>query len=136
MTATAVHIAAYINTRFEELPRDWSSIRLIRSDQPMFAPRPSVETFAKQLYGEAEFLALQLGDFLSTDRGELVAEAIELVSPPFYRADERLIVDALTEGARLHARGLQWGGALAVASGGFLVYLATQMGRAATPAAA
>ena len=43
----------------------------------------------------AEFEALRLGTWLDTPEGEFFAEAIEMVSPPFYRADVDLLIEAL-----------------------------------------
>lgn len=48
----------------------------------------------------AEFRALQLGTWLSTPDGRLLVEAVELVTPPFYRADVELLVEALQIAAK------------------------------------
>jgi len=58
-------------------------------------PRPSAEELATELLGIAEFRALQLGTWLGTPEGETVTAAVEAVSPPFYRPDVELLVDAL-----------------------------------------
>lgn len=68
-----------------------------RSPQPA---RPSADDLAQQLMELAEFRALQLGTWLETPDGQIVAEAIEMVSPPFYRADVELLIDVLEIAAR------------------------------------
>lgn len=65
-------------------------------------PRPTVEQVANKLLAIGEFRALQLGSWLGTTDGELIAQAVEMVSPPFYRQDVELLVAALQ-----HAAGLQ-----------------------------
>lgn len=65
------------------------------------AERPSVEELAQQLLGIAEFRALQLGTWLGTTDGTVIAEAVELVVPSFYAADVELLVAALQEAASL-----------------------------------
>jgi hypothetical protein len=132
MTAEPAEIAAYIQRRFADWPRDYSPMPLMRPDHAMFAPRPSALQLAAQLYRESEFLALELGDFLGTDRGKLITEALEMVSPPLYRADERLIVAALTEGAHLQAQGKRVGGGLTLIGLALLVWLARQASVLAT----
>ena len=57
--------------------------------------RPSAAELAGQLLAIAEFRALGLGSWLGTPQGEFFTAAVEAVSPPFYRQDEELLVDAL-----------------------------------------
>jgi len=64
-------------------------------------PRPSAEELAQELLGIAEFRALQLGTWLGTTDGELVAGAVEMVTPSFYRQDVELLVAALQRAAQL-----------------------------------
>jgi hypothetical protein len=47
-------------------------------------PRLSAEELAQELLGIAEFRALQLGTWLGTTHGQIIAEAVEVVAPPFY----------------------------------------------------
>ena len=68
-----------------------------RSPQPS---RPSADELARQLLEVAEFRALQLGTWLGTSDGQIFAEAIEMVLPPFYCADAELLIDALQIAAR------------------------------------
>ncbi len=68
---------------------------------PAPAPRPSVDQLARELLGIGEFRALQLGTWLSTTEGQVVAEAVEMVTPPFYSEDVELLVAALQRAAQL-----------------------------------
>lgn len=68
---------------------------------PAPAPRPSVDELARKLLGIAEFRALQLGTWLSTTDGQVIAEAVEMVTPPFYSEDVELLVAALQRAAQL-----------------------------------
>ena len=65
------------------------------------APRPTVDELAQELLAIAEFRALQLGTWLGTTDGELVAGAVEMVTPSFYRQDVELLVAALQRAAQL-----------------------------------
>ena len=51
--------------------------------------------------GIAEFKALQLGTWLGTTDGKVIAQAVESVTPPFYRTDVELLVAALQHAATL-----------------------------------
>jgi hypothetical protein len=64
-------------------------------------PRPTVEVVANELLGIAEFKALQLGTWLGTTDGKVIAQAVESVMPPFYRQDVELLVAALQQAAVL-----------------------------------
>jgi hypothetical protein len=64
-------------------------------------PRPTVEVVANELLGIAEFKALQLGTWLGTTDGKVIAQAVESVTPPFYRQDAELLVAALQQAATL-----------------------------------
>ena len=68
---------------------------------PVPASRPSVDELATELLGIAEFRALQLGTWLSTTDGQVIAEAVEMVTPPFYSEDVELLVAALRRAAQL-----------------------------------
>lgn len=68
---------------------------------PALAVRPSVDELARELLGITEFRALQLGTWLSTTDGQVVAEAVEMVTPPFYSEDVELLVAALQRAAQL-----------------------------------
>jgi hypothetical protein len=64
-------------------------------------PRPSVEQVADELLAIGEFRALQLGTWLGTTDGQVIAQAVEMVSPPFYRQDVELLVAALQHSAKI-----------------------------------
>lgn len=68
---------------------------------PARGPRPSVDELARELLGIAEFRALQLGTWFSTTDGQVIAEAVEMVTPPFYSEDVELLVAALQRAAQL-----------------------------------
>lgn len=57
--------------------------------------RPCYSDLGDAMLEDAEFRALQLGTWLNTPDGKLIAEAVEAVSPPFYADDEKLLVAAL-----------------------------------------
>ena len=65
--------------------------------------RPTAEQLAEELLGFTEFRALQLGTWLGTTDGQVIAEAVEMLTPPLYRQDAQLLVAALN-----HAAELQW----------------------------
>jgi len=67
----------------------------------VLTPRPTVEQAAHELLGLAEFRALQLGTWLGTTDGKVIAEAVETVTPPFYRQDVELLVAALQHAVAL-----------------------------------
>ena len=67
-------------------------------------PRPTVEQAGQELLGIAEFRALQLGTWLGTTDGKVLAETVESVTPPFYREDVDLLVAALQHAAALQQR--------------------------------
>jgi hypothetical protein len=64
-------------------------------------PRPTAEQVAHELLGIAEFKALQLGTWLGTTDGKIIAQAVESVTPRFYRTDVELLVAALQHAATL-----------------------------------
>jgi hypothetical protein len=64
-------------------------------------PRRTVEETAHELLGIVEFRALHLGTWLGTTDGRVIAEAVESVTPPFYRQDVELLVAALQHAAAL-----------------------------------
>ncbi len=63
--------------------------------------RTSAQEIAEEVLGIAEFRALQLGTWLGTEDGQMIAQAVEAVSPPFYRQDEELLVEALMMAAAM-----------------------------------
>ncbi|MCU1616478.1 MAG: hypothetical protein JWO98_4018 [Frankiales bacterium] len=115
MTASAQQLADYLGARFRGWPRDTGPAWLPRPDTWWpHSDRPTTDQLAAELLGDAEFAALRLGGWLGTDQGRLIAEALELVSPPFLRPDERLLQEALTLAARQQAQGNRFAGLFAV----------------------
>lgn len=131
MTATVQEIADYIDTAFSQFPRNHSSIRSLGSDGITWMGEQDLAATVRLIYGDVEFLGLQLGTMLGTDRGQLIAQAVELVSPPFYRTDEQFIVKVLVEASRLQSQNKQLAGAIAAAGIVALAVLVGQAGRAA-----
>jgi hypothetical protein len=79
--------------------------------------RPTVEQLAQELLHDAEFRALRLGTWLGTVDGEVITEAVEMVTPPFYRQDVELLVEALQLAAALQAsEGQEKAGKLALSA--------------------
>ncbi len=79
--------------------------------------RPTPEALAEEWLGMAEFQALRLGTWLGTTDGEAFTQAVELVTPGFYRADIELLVRALKYAAQLqHERGKEVAGQVALVS--------------------
>lgn len=107
-------LAGYLSTRITAWPRDTTPRYYPRHDIMSFGPRPTAAELAEELFRDAEFRALGLGDWLGTDRGQLIAEAIEMVSPPFLRSDERLLQEALALAVAKQPAGKRWAGGLAV----------------------
>lgn len=66
--------------------------------------RPTAEQLANELLVIPEFRALQLGTWLNTTQGAVIAEAVELVTPPFYRQDVELLVEGLKLASCLQAQ--------------------------------
>jgi hypothetical protein len=100
-------------------------------------PRPSAERVAHELLDIAEFKALQLGTWLGTTDGKIIARAVESVTPPFYRQDAELLVAALQHASTLQqqegqqAAGRVARGAVGVAGVVALVIASSVSGRAA-----
>lgn len=88
--------------RFGEIPLPWEQ-------SPYFVPefrhdRPTAEVIANELLNVAEFRALQLATLSATTEGEVLMQAVEMVSPPFYRQDIELLVVALQHAAALQQK--------------------------------
>ena len=60
----------------------------------------SADEIAHELLADVEFRALKLGTFLNTPDGQVVAAAVEAITPPPYRKDVTLLIDALQLAAR------------------------------------
>jgi hypothetical protein len=89
-------LADFLNAHLN-LPRDQG---IHRVSWRVTQRRPTANELAEQFLRLAEFQALRLGTWLSTPEGELLIEAVEMISPPFYRTDIELIVEALQIAAK------------------------------------
>ncbi len=67
-------------------------------------PLPSPEDYARTLFADSEFCALQLGTWLGTTDGEIISRAVAQVIPPLYRPEYELLVNGLTLAAKLQAQ--------------------------------
>ncbi|MGO9197985.1 MAG: hypothetical protein ACLQK4_12770 [Acidimicrobiales bacterium] len=104
-------LTAFLN-RHITFPRRWGGVPSYGRSLP--AQRPSKQELAQQLLASAEYRALGLGTWLGTPEGEFFTEAVEAVSPPFYRQDEELLVDGLTLAANMQSQNQRAAGALAL----------------------
>jgi hypothetical protein len=68
---------------------------------PSMASAYSSQQIADALLADAEFRALKLGTFLNTPDGQLLAAAVKALSPPPYREDIALLVEALQLAAKM-----------------------------------
>jgi hypothetical protein len=84
-------------------PYGWTGQRWQGYPHLYQGPRPTPDQVAQELLAIPEFRALQLGTWLGTTKGEIIAEAVEMVAPPFYREDVELLVDGLKLAAQLQA---------------------------------
>jgi hypothetical protein len=62
---------------------------------PAMATVHTPESLAGQLFADAQFQALKLGTFLNTPDGQLLAEAVGMLTPLRYQQDIELLVAAL-----------------------------------------
>lgn len=86
--------------------------------------RPTAEQLGQELFGTAEYRALQLGTWLGTTDGQVIAQAVEMVSPPFYRQDIELLVGGLQHAAKMQqGQGEQVAGRFALATVGVFALL-------------
>src|SRR6266511_1778174 len=51
--------------------------------------------FGVELFADAEFRVLKLATFLNTPDGKVLAAAVEMLTPPLYRQDVELLIEAL-----------------------------------------
>lgn len=112
--ATQEQITTFVNKAFADFPRR-SNIayptRVPRWENAHFAwqsigaVRPTRDDIVRDRLSNVEFKALQLGTWLNTPDGDLIAQAVEAASPPFYREDVELIVDSLKYAAALQRAG-------------------------------
>lgn len=114
------------------LPSQWTDNFSIYAQ-----PRPTVEQLATELLGIAEIRALRLGAWLTTPDGEMIAQAVETMTPPLYRDDVELLVAALQHAAKMQQiEGQDRAGKFAVGAIGAAAVLAIGIGGAAGSRAA
>lgn len=110
MTVSPEQLAEYLDRRFSawrrrtHQPYAWVVVDEYRNP---WDQRPSAEELRDWFLADAEFQALRLGRWLGTPQGELIASAIEQVSPPFLREDEKLLADGLKLAVQMQAAGKQ-----------------------------
>ena len=68
------------------------------------AYQTTANEIGQELLAITEFRALRLGSWLNTPDGELIAAAVEQLTPPPYRVDIELLIDALQIAARSQQR--------------------------------
>jgi hypothetical protein len=84
-----------------------------------------VEQLAQQFLEIAEFRTLQLGNWLGTTDGAIIAAAVEMVMPPFFQEDVELLVAALKLAADMqHVVGRETAARLAFGFAGVVVLVA------------
>jgi hypothetical protein len=129
-------IAAFVDT-FCPLPREQFPYsvrrqaplrRAVRNGADPFA-RDAVESLANHFLALPEFAALRLGGLFGTVDGQLIAEAVELVTPPLYREDIQLLVDALVYAANEQKKGNQRAGMIALGAVAGSIMLAVAISR-------
>jgi hypothetical protein len=117
-------------------PFGWSGQQWWAQPSPYLRQRPTHQQIARELLAIPEFRALQLGTWLGTTDGQIIAEAVELVTPSFYREDVELLVNALQLAAQLQSQeGQEKAGMMALGALGVAAVVAIGMsgarGRAA-----
>ena len=112
------HIAAYIANHPLFAPYTHSAgpaYSLTWPYGPQY-PLPTVEDLASELLDDTEFRSLNLGNWLGTTDGSLIAEAVGAVIPTEYGPVFELAVEGLKLAAQLQAdQGSQVAGKIALA---------------------
>ena len=110
MTASVEQLAEYLGRHFCSWRRRMTQPYPWMQAEDYCNPwerRPSAEDLRDWFVADAEFQALRLGRWLGTPQGELIAAAIEQVSPPFLREDEKLLADGLHLAVQMQIAGKQ-----------------------------
>lgn len=130
-------VAEYLHSRiqWQRAPLWHGSISPLRPRTSVFSDesRPTADELAREFVADAEFQSFRLGTWLSTPDGEVFAQAVEMVMPPFYRQDAELLVDALRLAAKLQQRNERVAGGVLI---GAAVVIGLSLGRGGTAAAA
>jgi hypothetical protein len=95
--ATREEVAQFLEEFIGDWPRDptWQGGPFPFRPLPAMAYQISAEELADQMFEAVGFRALRLGSWLNTPDGALMAAAVELLTPPPYKVDAKLLVDAL-----------------------------------------
>jgi hypothetical protein len=120
--ATQEEITAFLASYIEGWPPvHYSTAYSLASrfHPPLMADMHTAQEIAAHLFADAEFRSLQLGTWLSTPNGELITAAVEAITPPPYRQDIQLLVEAVTLAAKMQQDA---GGERAVAAGLVLAF--------------
>jgi hypothetical protein len=104
--AAQEEITEFLNVFIQAWPRDptWNNGPFLFRPRPAMAYQTTASEIAQELLAMAEFRALRLGSWLNTPNGELIAAAVEQLTPPPYRMDTDLLIDALQIAARSQQR--------------------------------
>lgn len=94
--ATAEQIANFVLKPAQRIP-SWE----YEFGLPWQPLGPTVQELAAELFQDAEFRALQLGAWLTTPDGELIAQGVGLTLPPFIRPEYGLWVEAMKMAAEM-----------------------------------
>jgi len=132
--ATQAEVTRFLEDYVAGWPRDHAALSPAYRLRPLPPPRlvaheRTAEQIADDLLVDAAFKALQLGTWLATPDGQLIKAAIEALSPPPYRQDIELLVQALTIAAKLQqkeARRNAVAAGLAIAAGSALLAAASR----------
>ncbi len=93
--ASREDIAEFLEGFIEDWPRA-QVFQFQFRPPPAMASRVSAGDVASQLLESAGFRALHLGSWLNTPDGELIAAAVEMLTPAPYDGDAKLLVEAVT----------------------------------------
>ncbi len=102
--ATQEEITSFLDSYIEGWPRVYYSPAYTLASRfrpPLMADRHTAAEIAAHLFADAEFRSLQLGTWLNTPNGQLITAAVEALTPPPYREDIQLLVEAVTLAAKM-----------------------------------
>jgi hypothetical protein len=100
MGAPQQRITAYLEQYTSQWPRHTYHWVM----EPAMADHYTSAQIANELLADAEFRALKLGTWLSTPDGEIIAAAVTALTPPPYKQDIDLLIEALKLAAQEQQR--------------------------------
>jgi hypothetical protein len=100
MGAPQQRITAYLEQYTSQWPRHMYHWVM----GPAMADHYTSAQIANELLADAEFRALKLGTWLSTPDGEIIATAVTALTPPPYKQDIDLLIEALKLAAQEQQR--------------------------------